>query len=74
MSLTTPGRELQALLELRLLPVAIAFRESAPANMQRIETPAPAGCGYWRKPRITIPVPSAPIRMESIFPPRSPSS
>ena len=48
MSLTTPGRELQALLELRLRPVAIAFRESAPANMQRIETPAPAGCGYWR--------------------------
>ena len=48
MSLTTPGRELQALLELRLRPMAIAFRESAPANMQRIETPAPAGCGYWR--------------------------
>ncbi len=48
MSITTSGRALQALLGLRLPPVAIAFRESAPANMQRIESPAPAGCGYWR--------------------------
>lgn len=48
MSLATQGRELQELLGLRLPPVAIAFRESAPANMPRIESPAPAGCGYWR--------------------------
>ena len=48
MSFTTSGTALQALLGLRLPPVAIAFRESAPANMQRIEAPAPAGCGYWR--------------------------
>ena len=47
MNLTT-GSELQELLGLRLPPVAIAFRESAPANMPRIESPAPAGCGYWR--------------------------
>jgi uncharacterized protein (DUF169 family) len=42
------GEKLQELLGLRLPPVAIAFRESAPANMTRIESPAPAGCGYWR--------------------------
>lgn len=44
----TTGRELQDLLGLELPPVAIAFRESAPANMPRIDSPAPAGCGYWR--------------------------
>lgn len=47
MRLTT-GTGLQELLGLRLSPVAIAFRESAPANIPRIERPAPAGCGYWR--------------------------
>jgi len=47
MSFTTSGTALQSLLGLRLPPVAIAFRESAPANIQRIEAPAPAGCGYW---------------------------
>lgn len=48
MSLTTSGTALHTLLGLRWPPVAIAFRESAPANMPRIESPAPAGCGYWR--------------------------
>lgn len=47
MNLTT-GSALQDLLGLRWPPVAIAFRESAPANISRIESPAPAGCGYWR--------------------------
>ena len=47
MNLTT-GNALQELLGLRWPPVAIAFRESAPANIPRIESPAPAGCGYWR--------------------------
>jgi uncharacterized protein (DUF169 family) len=44
----TIGKALQDLLGLELPPVAIAFRESAPANMPRIDSPAPAGCGYWR--------------------------
>lgn len=48
MSLMTTGTTLQMLLELRVPPVAIAFRDSAPADMPRIESPAPAGCGYWR--------------------------
>ena len=47
MSFTTSGTALQSLLGLQWPPVAIAFRESAPANMPRIESPAPAGCGYW---------------------------
>ena len=42
------GKALQDLLGLNLPPVAIAFRESAPGNMPRIDSPAPAGCGYWR--------------------------
>lgn len=42
------GNALQDLLGIELPPVAIAFRESAPANMPRIDSPAPAGCGYWR--------------------------
>src|SRR5438309_3543624 len=39
---------LQELLGLKMPPVAIAFREVAPANVPRIEASAPAGCGYWR--------------------------
>ncbi|MGH7232222.1 MAG: DUF169 domain-containing protein [Nitrospiraceae bacterium] len=48
MSLTTQGIELELLLGLRMRPIAIAFRDSVPANMKRIASPAPAGCGYWR--------------------------
>lgn len=48
MDLTTQGAQLQELLGLHLPPIAIAFRESAPAGMRRIDAPAPAGCGYWR--------------------------
>ena len=48
MSVTTQGIELEMLLGLRIRPVAIAFRDAAPAGMTRIESPAPAGCGYWR--------------------------
>ncbi|MGH7254831.1 MAG: DUF169 domain-containing protein [Nitrospirales bacterium] len=48
MSLTATGTQLQRVLDLKLPPVAVAFRASAPPNMTRIESPAPAGCGYWR--------------------------
>jgi len=48
MNLTSVGTLLQELLGLRLPPVAIAFRPTAPPNMRRIDFPAPAGCGYWR--------------------------
>lgn len=46
--LTRQGVQMQELLGLRLAPVAIAFRASAPSGMRRIDSPAPAGCGYWR--------------------------
>ncbi len=39
---------MQELLGLKLPPVAIAFRDSAPAGVSRIEASTPAGCGYWR--------------------------
>ena len=39
---------IQELLGLQMAPVAIAFRAVAPANISRVEIPAPAGCGYWR--------------------------
>lgn len=48
MNATTQGVQLQELLELRLPPIGIAFRDAAPAGMRRIDAPAPAGCGYWR--------------------------
>jgi uncharacterized protein (DUF169 family) len=48
MTLTSVGTLLQELLGLKLPPVAIAFRPTAPPTMRRIDTPAPAGCGYWR--------------------------
>ena len=48
MNLTSVGTLLQELLGLRLPPVAIAFRATAPPTMRRIDAPAPAGCGYWR--------------------------
>ncbi len=44
----TQGTLLQELLELKVAAVAIAFRDTAPAGITRITTPAPAGCGYWK--------------------------
>src|SRR5207249_6119409 len=48
MDLTRGGTLLQNLLGLELPPVAIAFRDSPPPNIARVESPQPAGCGYWR--------------------------
>ena len=48
MEKSVQGTLLQELLNLELSPVAIAFRDAAPPNMPRIESPQPAGCGYWR--------------------------
>ena len=39
---------LQHLLDTRTPPIAVAFRDKAPADVSRIETAQPAGCGYWR--------------------------
>ena len=39
---------LRNLLGLRWPPIALAFRPTAPAGVRRVNTPAPAGCGYWK--------------------------
>lgn len=48
MDQTRQGTQLKQLLGLKLPPVAIAFRKTAPPNVPRIDAAAPAGCGYWR--------------------------
>src|SRR5205809_5553395 len=42
------ARQLQELLALRSVPVALAFRKSPPAGIPRITAPAPSGCTYWK--------------------------
>jgi uncharacterized protein (DUF169 family) len=43
------GARLQEVLQLTFPPVAIAFRDTAPAGIPRIEAAALAGCAYWRQ-------------------------
>jgi len=40
---------LEALLDLSVRPVAIAFLPEAPAGLARVTRPAPASCSYWRR-------------------------
>jgi uncharacterized protein (DUF169 family) len=39
---------LQQLLGSTALPVAVSFRDTPPAGIDRIDSAAPAGCAYWR--------------------------
>ena len=39
---------LAELLELKRQPIAIAFRESAPEGIARVDSAAPSGCTYWK--------------------------
>jgi uncharacterized protein (DUF169 family) len=48
MDFRTQGRRLAELLELRLPPVALAFRPAAPPGVRRLDAPGPAGCAYWK--------------------------
>ncbi|MCU1277104.1 MAG: hypothetical protein JWM53_650 [bacterium] len=41
--------ELQQLLKLRAVPVAITFRPTAPAGVEHVTAREPASCGYWRR-------------------------
>jgi uncharacterized protein (DUF169 family) len=41
--------QLAELLQLRVPPVAIAFVDAPPADVRRVSSPEPAGCGYWRR-------------------------
>jgi uncharacterized protein (DUF169 family) len=40
--------KLSELLGLATAPVAVAFRPAAPAGVERVERPGPAGCAYWK--------------------------
>ena len=44
----TQGTQIQELLGLKILAVAIAFRDTAPTDIPRVAASAPAGCGYWK--------------------------
>jgi len=40
--------KLRELLGLRRAPVALAFRETPPPGLPRVQQPGPAGCSYWK--------------------------
>jgi uncharacterized protein (DUF169 family) len=42
------SQDLERLLGTRTPAVAVTFRDQPPANVERIRTAQPAGCGYWR--------------------------
>jgi uncharacterized protein (DUF169 family) len=42
------ARPLQDLLGLRRPPVAVTFRDAAPAGVPRIDAPGPSSCIYWK--------------------------
>lgn len=42
------SKDLERLLGIETAPIAITFRDKAPAGVARIALPQPAGCGYWR--------------------------
>src|SRR5215510_6178047 len=48
MNHTTTARELRDLLGLRHAPVALAFRDSAPPGVPRVDAAGPSGCSYWK--------------------------
>jgi len=45
----THSKQLTEWLGLKLDPVAVAFRQTPPPEVPRIDTAEPAGCGYWRE-------------------------
>ncbi len=48
MDRATAAKQFQSLLGLRRAPVAVAFRESAPAGVSRVQSAGPSGCTYWK--------------------------
>jgi uncharacterized protein (DUF169 family) len=44
----TAARQLQDLLRLRCPPVAVSFRDTAPAGVPRIDAAGPSSCAYWK--------------------------
>ena len=44
-----PAQQLEELLGLRTPPVALAFRDTSPADVPRVATAGPSGCTYWKR-------------------------
>jgi uncharacterized protein (DUF169 family) len=42
------AQQFQDLLGLRRPPVAVTFRDTAPAGLPRVDTARPSGCSYWK--------------------------
>jgi uncharacterized protein (DUF169 family) len=42
------SQNLEALLGLKTLPVALTFRDNPPANVPHVQKVAPSGCSYWK--------------------------
>src|SRR5262245_29234123 len=42
------ARQLQDLLGLRRPPVAVSFRDAAPAGTPRVDSAGPSSCSYWK--------------------------
>lgn len=45
----TTAEQLRDLLDLRTAPVALTFRQDAPADVPRVSAAAPSGCSYWKR-------------------------
>ncbi len=43
------ARQLEALLALKVPPVGLVFSDAPLPGIARVATPAPAGCGYWKR-------------------------
>jgi uncharacterized protein (DUF169 family) len=48
MDVRTQANKARELLGLAMQPVAIAFRASSPAGIQRVHTSGPSSCSYWK--------------------------
>ncbi|HEY7152768.1 MAG TPA: DUF169 domain-containing protein [Gemmataceae bacterium] len=43
------AQQLQDLLQLRTAPVALAFQDTPPANLPRMDAAAPSSCTFWKR-------------------------
>jgi uncharacterized protein (DUF169 family) len=44
-----PAQQLQDLLQLHTVPVALAFQDAPPATLPHMADPAPSGCTFWKR-------------------------
>jgi uncharacterized protein (DUF169 family) len=48
MDLSAQSNRLQELLALKWPPIVVAFQQSPPPSIQRVESAGPSGCTYWK--------------------------